>query len=114
MPKPPSMEPVSEMLSIINRFSTELADYTNGNKGHEGLVQDLKNVYEAFRSKIWSAAPRFSPFTRKEITEQSEAGNLQDSECTEGFPDSTESMPVKSEMPSLTATLSDVTEHIAK
>lgn len=64
------------MLQLVNAFVKDVQAYTEGGSHFEELIQDLNCRYTQFRQQIWTTAPRFAPFTLKELTDKSESGTM--------------------------------------
>ncbi|KZS86992.1 P-loop containing nucleoside triphosphate hydrolase protein [Sistotremastrum niveocremeum HHB9708] len=66
LPPPLTMDPSSELLSMITGFSSDAQSHVNGTDAHVALVQENRSVYRKFKIAIRKTAPEFRPFLKKE------------------------------------------------
>ena len=64
LPKPPSTDPLSEVLSLISDFSQSLGKYLEGTPNADGLIQSIRPSSDAFRKAIQETEPDFRPYER--------------------------------------------------
>ena len=64
LPKPPSADPLSEVLSLISNFSKSLGKYLEGTPNADGLLQSIRPSSVAFRDAIRATEPDFRPYER--------------------------------------------------
>ncbi|KAM5545240.1 hypothetical protein V8D89_001351 [Ganoderma adspersum] len=64
LPKPPSTDPLSEVLSLISDFSQCLGKYLEGTPNADGLIQSIRLSSDAFRKAIQATEPDFRPYER--------------------------------------------------
>ncbi|KAJ7886796.1 P-loop containing nucleoside triphosphate hydrolase protein [Mycena olivaceomarginata] len=62
LPKPPSSDPVGEVVSMLHQFIAELNNIIEGVYHPEGLLQGIRPAQEQFRREIRHTAPDFRPF----------------------------------------------------
>lgn len=67
--KPPSNDPSSEMMGLVTDFAASIESHIQGGPGHEKLLQDVMAAYMRYKRDLWRTAPRFTPFTAKELDE---------------------------------------------
>lgn len=65
LPKPPSNEPLSEILRLIGAFVRDVEKHTEGTPSEAGLLQQLRPFQEEFKRSIRRTAPAFCPFERQ-------------------------------------------------
>ncbi|KAI0359461.1 hypothetical protein OH77DRAFT_1419958 [Trametes cingulata] len=65
LPRPPSNDPLSEVLHLLSTFSRGLGRYLEGTADPEGLMQSIAPACEAFRHAIRSTEPDFRPYERQ-------------------------------------------------
>ncbi|KAH9032594.1 P-loop containing nucleoside triphosphate hydrolase protein [Lactarius pseudohatsudake] len=61
LPKPPSSEPVSEVLKMINVFVQSIQRLVDGVPDEDGLLQTLREPRDEFKGAIRRTAPYFLP-----------------------------------------------------
>ncbi|KAI1783496.1 P-loop containing nucleoside triphosphate hydrolase protein [Ganoderma leucocontextum] len=64
LPKPPSADPLSEVLSLLSDFSKSLGKYLEGTPKADGLLQSIRPSSDAFRDAIRATEPDFRPYER--------------------------------------------------
>jgi len=62
LPAPPSSEPVSEIVKLINTFVRSIQRVVDGIPDEDGLLQTLRGPQDDFRRAIRQTAPYFLPF----------------------------------------------------
>lgn len=68
----PSNDPSSEMLGLVNDFVSGLSADMMGGPGREAFIQDVNAAYKEYKAEVWATAPRFTPFTNAQITQDVE------------------------------------------
>jgi hypothetical protein len=64
LPKPPTSEPVIEIMKLIGSFVRSMDDTVAGNPDDNGLIQTLRGPREKFKKEIRQTAPDFRPLER--------------------------------------------------
>ncbi|KAI6108833.1 P-loop containing nucleoside triphosphate hydrolase protein [Pisolithus croceorrhizus] len=64
-PAPPS-DPVIEIYRVLNGFTKELSELLKGTPDENGLVQTIRSHSETFKREVYSTAPNFVPWEKKE------------------------------------------------
>ncbi len=64
LPKPPSADPLSEVLSLISDFAKSLGKYLEGTPNADGLIQSIRHSSGTFRKAIRATEPDFRPYER--------------------------------------------------
>jgi hypothetical protein len=64
LPKPPSSEPMEEILKLIGQFIRSVENVVIGAPDDDGLIQALCGPQEVFKKEIRQTAPDFRPFER--------------------------------------------------
>jgi hypothetical protein len=102
VPHPPSLDPLAEVLQLVNSFTRDVTQHVQGDarSGRSGLVQSLVISAKAFQEDLRKITPVFQPTSKN-----SDAG----------FPDTPKFLPPGEEWPSesekgLTYWLNDVVE----
>lgn len=67
LPKPPSDQPLSEILRLVGGFVRDVEKHTEGTPASTGLLQQLRPFQEQFKRSIRSTAPMFCPFERQDV-----------------------------------------------
>ncbi|THU89402.1 hypothetical protein K435DRAFT_677975 [Dendrothele bispora CBS 962.96] len=62
LPKAPSRDPLSEITTLIVRFTSDLSRHLEGVPEKGGLLQAIRPAQVVFRKKIRRTAPNFKPF----------------------------------------------------
>lgn len=65
LPKPPSSDPLGEILHLIGRFNRDLSRHIEGTSDEAGLLQTIRPAQLCFRREIRLSAPDFKPFERQ-------------------------------------------------
>ena len=73
LPKPPSDNPVSEVLQALGGFVRELDRRVEGTPEENGLLQKFRPHQVAFKTAIRQTAPQFVPWGRTSTKELPEA-----------------------------------------
>jgi hypothetical protein len=66
MPKPPSKEPISEVVRMVSDFAREIDKQTQGIPGKDGLLQKTHGLEEEFQLAIRKTVPDYRPYKRHE------------------------------------------------
>jgi len=78
LPKPPSADPVLELMNLVNNFTNDLFTQAEGfipsmsnelndtKKAQGNQFGAIRSAREAFKEKIRATAPRFRPFALKD------------------------------------------------
>lgn len=66
LPKPPSTDPVAEVLHMISTFTRDLHRHLEGTPDEGGLLQSIRPAQETFKRAIRATAPNFLPYERKD------------------------------------------------
>lgn len=114
LPAPPTNDARTEMLGLVTAFHRELEASVQGSRHSEKLVQDVNAIYREFKDLIWSTAPRYTPYTRKEIEAkeaQGEQGTFEQ-DVVGQLKDLQEGTFVKRGVQGPTCNLDDVRKHI--
>lgn len=61
LPNPPSSEPVSEIMKLINAFVRSVEQLVEGVPDEKGLLQTLRRPRDEFKKAIRHTAPYFLP-----------------------------------------------------
>lgn len=64
LPKEPSKDASSEIVSLLHGFTSDLAHHVEGIADEDGLLQKIHPLQENFRKAILATAPHFVPFER--------------------------------------------------
>lgn len=64
LPKPPSIDPLTEILNVISEFARDIAKHVDGLPNRNGLLQAIRPAQETFRQTIRKTAPDFRPSER--------------------------------------------------
>ncbi|KAI0245062.1 P-loop containing nucleoside triphosphate hydrolase protein [Lactifluus subvellereus] len=64
LPKPPSSEPVAEILTLITDFVRSVEDLVGGSPDENGLIQALREPRVHFKKAVRQTAPDFRPLER--------------------------------------------------
>ncbi|KAI0077225.1 hypothetical protein K474DRAFT_1596469 [Panus rudis PR-1116 ss-1] len=62
LPKPPSSDPLAEILHLLADFSRDLSAHLEGTPNEDGLLQSIRPAHEAFKKAIRATAPDFRPY----------------------------------------------------
>ena len=62
LPKPPSDNPVGEIIEMVSGFSRSLSDYVEGTPGERGIHQIVRGLHVKFKDAIKKTAPDFRPY----------------------------------------------------
>ncbi|KAI0820963.1 P-loop containing nucleoside triphosphate hydrolase protein [Irpex lacteus] len=71
LPKPPSADPVGEVLRLIADFIQDLTVHIEGTPGSDGLLQQIRPAQLDFKTAIRSTAPNFRATTKEQDDEES-------------------------------------------
>ncbi|KAI6044500.1 P-loop containing nucleoside triphosphate hydrolase protein [Pisolithus marmoratus] len=66
LPPEPSNNPVGEIHRVLNGFTKELSELLTGTPDDDGLVQTIRSHSVTFKREIYSTAPQFLPWERKD------------------------------------------------
>ena len=66
LPKPPSADPVNEILHLISDFIQDLSVHIEGTPGAHGLLQQIRPAQIDFKKAIRSTAPNFRATTKEQ------------------------------------------------
>ncbi|KIO06579.1 hypothetical protein M404DRAFT_138011 [Pisolithus tinctorius Marx 270] len=66
LPPEPSSNPVGEIHHVLNGFTREVSECLKGTPDENGLVQTIRTHSEKFKREIYSTAPNFVPWERKD------------------------------------------------
>jgi hypothetical protein len=66
LPKPPSSEPLGEMMRLIGSFVRSIERLVDGSPDDNGLMQALRRPHSEFKKAIRHTAPDFRPRPRGE------------------------------------------------
>jgi hypothetical protein len=69
LPKAPSSDPVSEVLSVVGQFSSQLSRRLEGTPDVDGILQTIRPHQQAFKRAIRATAPRFIPWGKDDARE---------------------------------------------
>jgi hypothetical protein len=69
LPKEPSVDPQTEISSMIHVFAATISKHVEGVPNSRGLLQVIRPSQEKFRKAIRGTAPRFQPFEGMELSE---------------------------------------------
>ncbi len=72
LPKPPSSDPVGEVLRLIADFIQDLTVHIEGTPGSDGLLQQIRPAQLDFKRAIRSTAPNFRATTKEQDDKESE------------------------------------------
>ena len=64
LPKPPSIDPLTEILNVISEFARDIAKHVDGLPNRNGLLQAIRPAQETFKQTIRKTAPDFRPSER--------------------------------------------------
>lgn len=56
------------MLTLVSKFGHDLQAFVAGSRHYETLIQSVNKAYRDYRSDIWATAPKYTPYTKAEIT----------------------------------------------
>lgn len=62
LPKPPSDNPVGEIIEMVSSFSRSLSAFVDGTPDERGIHQTIRPLHMKFRGAIKDAAPDFRPY----------------------------------------------------
>lgn len=62
LPKPPSKDPVGEVIHMVATFTRDLARYIEGTPQEDGLLQSIRPLQEEFRKAVAATAPDFRAY----------------------------------------------------
>lgn len=62
LPKPPSKDPVGEVIHMVASFTRDLARCIEGTPEEHGLLQSIRPLQEGFRRAIRATAPDFRAY----------------------------------------------------
>jgi hypothetical protein len=62
LPKPPSANPVGEIIEMVSGFSRSLSNYVQGTPGKQGIHQIIRGLHMKFKDAIQETAPDFRPY----------------------------------------------------
>ena len=62
LPKPPSDNPVSEIIEMVSDFSRSLSTFVEGTPDEHGIHQVIRPLHVKFKDAIKEAAPDFRPY----------------------------------------------------
>ena len=71
LPKPPSSEPLGEMLRLIGSFVHSIERLVDGSPDDNGLMQALRGPHSDFKKAIRRTAPDFRPLPRPLFVDKS-------------------------------------------
>lgn len=71
LPKPPSSDPLREVLQLIGSFNRDLSKHLEGTPDRGGLLQTIRPTQLRFRKAIRATAPGFRPYERKYASSRS-------------------------------------------
>lgn len=74
LPAEPSIDSSTEMLGLVEDFSEHLGQSAVGTPDHESLIQAINAAYLDYKQKVWATAPKFTPFTKRDIKEDETKG----------------------------------------
>ncbi|KAI6139724.1 P-loop containing nucleoside triphosphate hydrolase protein [Pisolithus tinctorius] len=66
LPPEPSSNPVGEIHRVLNGFTKEVSECLKGTPDENGVVQTIRTHFENFKREIYSTAPSFMPWERKD------------------------------------------------
>ena len=69
LPKPPSDNPVSEVIEMVSEFSRSLSTFVEGTPDEQGIHQVIQPLHARFRDAIKETAPDFRPYKSEERLE---------------------------------------------
>ena len=64
LPQPPSENPLSEVLRVIDAFKKDLSERVEGTPEPDGLLQTIRPYTATFRHRIYATAPDFVPWEK--------------------------------------------------
>jgi hypothetical protein len=64
LPKPPSADPVNELLHLVADFVQDLSNLVEGTPGQQGLLQQIRPAKIEFKKAVRATAPNFRATTR--------------------------------------------------
>ena len=62
LPKPPSANPVGEIIEMVSGFSRSLSTYVEGTPDEQGIHQTIQPLHMKFKDAIRETAPDFRPY----------------------------------------------------
>ena len=62
LPKPPSDNPVSEIIEMVSGFSRSLSTFVEGTPDEDGIHQTIQPLHTKFKKAIEDTAPDFRPY----------------------------------------------------
>jgi len=62
LPKPPSDNPVSEIIEMVSGFSRSLSVFVEGTPDERGIHQTIRPFHVKFKNAIQETAPDFRPY----------------------------------------------------
>jgi hypothetical protein len=65
LPKAPSEDPLSEIMSLLGLFVRDLERHLEGTPEEGGLLQRIRPYQERFRREIKATAPDFRPYEKR-------------------------------------------------
>lgn len=63
LPPPIFVDPITEVITLINQLDTAVKAAVDASSSDKGLVHRNKAHYQTFKNHIWATAPDFRPFT---------------------------------------------------
>lgn len=54
-------------MSLITELTANAQADIMGQPGHEEFMQAIKGAFQDYKSDVWATAPRFTPYSAKEI-----------------------------------------------
>ncbi|KAF9234006.1 P-loop containing nucleoside triphosphate hydrolase protein [Melanogaster broomeanus] len=64
LPKPPSSDPVGDVLHVLSNFTRDLSHHLEGTPDEHGLLQAIRPWQQAFKCAIRDTAPNFAPWEK--------------------------------------------------
>ena len=62
LPKPPSSNPISEIIEMVSGFSRSLSTFVEGTPEEDGIHQTIQPLHAKFKKAIEETAPDFRPY----------------------------------------------------
>ena len=69
LPKPPSSNPINEIIEMVSGFSRSLSTFVEGTPDEEGIHQTIQPLHLKFKKAIEETAPNFRPYKSGERVE---------------------------------------------
>ena len=69
LPPPPSTDPLSEMMQLLQAYRSDLDAYVAGSQGFESLIKDKNRIQAVFADNIRETRPRLYPFTEEHASQ---------------------------------------------